>query len=97
MCSSQQRVPLRKAALKLGGDYLEGSGYVTEGVIIVSRVDASRELQDKLGENMGSWSVSVCLCLVFEMREPPLEPTVTMAGLVHRTIVVHQTHFGLAP
>jgi hypothetical protein len=41
----QKAVPPRRDALRLGRDYsVMGSGDVTDGFIIISRVDASREL-----------------------------------------------------
>jgi hypothetical protein len=86
----QKAVPPRKAALRLGGSYSEvGGGDVTDGVIIVGRVDASRKLQGKLGEDMGSRPVLVCLCLVLETRELSLEPTIAMTRLAHRATVAH--------
>jgi hypothetical protein len=60
-----------------------GGGDVADAVVIVSRVDASRELQGKLGEDMGSGSVLVCLYPVLKTRELPLEPMIPATRLVH--------------
>ena len=68
----EKAVP-RKATLRLGGDYSEvGGGDVADGVVAVSRVDASRELQGKLGEDMGSGAVLVCRAWCSRRENCPL-------------------------
>jgi len=53
-----------------------GGRDVADGVIVVSRVDASRELQGELSEDMRSGPASIRLCLVLEARELPLESAI---------------------
>ena len=65
------------------------SGNIADGIIIVNRVDARRELQGKLSKDMRSGPVLVRLRLVFQTGELPFEPRVPMLRLVHRTIAAH--------
>jgi len=66
-----------------------GSGDVADGIIIVNRVDARRELQGKLGKDVRSGPVLVCLRLMFQTGELPFESTVAVSRSVYRTIVAH--------
>lgn len=74
------------------------SGDVADGIIIVNRIDARRELQGKFGKDMRSRPVLVCLCLVFQTGELPFESAVQISRLVHLTTDrrTPQTYFGPA-
>lgn len=67
-----------------------GGRDVADSVIIVSRVDASRELQSKFGEDMRSRPALVYLCLMLEARELSLESKIPMIYLAHRAAATHQ-------
>ena len=72
----QDTVPPRETALRLGRGYAEVGGRdVADGVVVVSRVDASRELQSEFGEDMRSGPALICLSLVLKARELSLEST----------------------
>ena len=56
-----------------------GGRDVADGVIVVSRMDASRKLQGELSDDVRSGPALVCLCLVLKTRELALESAIPTA------------------